>query len=466
MHSSPYLNVPRYLSCSTSRSVRRPRPLKPSSSATSYTLIRRCQGPRRHFAHAESALIVEPSSISAAVGDDACHRLSTACLAQLHHWVSPRITECGKSVSTKQPPNPGSARLFVQSSRLQTHQPRVSLLGDGIFPASSLCNTRHKQLRHYSGGHNQAETGLFQYRTTNSFPPTPFPSSFSLSLIRARLPSSGGALQLNKRELQHARRAFSTSSIHMDGPQVNGPRSNSSKSKPIRSPTAIQPAKRKLHISSSPTSPSEPSSSRAKKQQRQSQQVQEQPSTTMAPKGEANGVETNDVSMSSEASEDSSASSSQDGNMEASGEDLKGTLTLSRVSTTAPAAVGQDSVEWQATIEKVVKNVVAIHFCQTCSFDTDSAVSSEATGFVVDAEKGYILTNRVRYNRCSIEQSTNSNSTSSEQVHSGGIASLTTTKKLTSIPYTETPSMTLEFSDSTLKRSNTCHSLHFHYVRT
>lgn len=53
-----------------------------------------------------------------------------------------------------------------------------------------------------------------------------------------------------------------------------------------------------------------------------------------------------------------------------------------------------DTAEWQATIEKVVRNVVSIHFCQTCSFDTDSAISSEATGFVVDAEKGYILTNR------------------------------------------------------------------------
>ena len=53
-----------------------------------------------------------------------------------------------------------------------------------------------------------------------------------------------------------------------------------------------------------------------------------------------------------------------------------------------------DTAEWQATIESVVKNVVSIRFCQTCSFDTDSAVSSEATGFVVDAEKGYILTNR------------------------------------------------------------------------
>ena len=53
-----------------------------------------------------------------------------------------------------------------------------------------------------------------------------------------------------------------------------------------------------------------------------------------------------------------------------------------------------DTAEWQATIEAVVKNVVSIHFCQTCSFDTSSAFASEATGFVVDAGKGYILTNR------------------------------------------------------------------------
>lgn len=58
------------------------------------------------------------------------------------------------------------------------------------------------------------------------------------------------------------------------------------------------------------------------------------------------------------------------------------------------AAVLADSAEWQRTIESVVRNVVSIRFCQTCSFDTDSAVTSEATGFVVDAERGYILTNR------------------------------------------------------------------------
>ena len=63
-----------------------------------------------------------------------------------------------------------------------------------------------------------------------------------------------------------------------------------------------------------------------------------------------------------------------------------------KIITIAPLAA--ENAEWQATIEKVVRNVVSIHFCQTCSFDTDTACSSEATGFVVDAERGYILTNR------------------------------------------------------------------------
>jgi hypothetical protein len=50
--------------------------------------------------------------------------------------------------------------------------------------------------------------------------------------------------------------------------------------------------------------------------------------------------------------------------------------------------VGADTAEWQATIESVVKNVVSIRFSQTCSFDTDPALTSEATGFVVDSERG------------------------------------------------------------------------------
>ena len=54
----------------------------------------------------------------------------------------------------------------------------------------------------------------------------------------------------------------------------------------------------------------------------------------------------------------------------------------------------KETAEWQATIEKVITSVVSIHFCQTAPFDTDGAYASEATGFVVDAENGYILTNR------------------------------------------------------------------------
>ncbi|KAF2671007.1 trypsin-like serine protease [Microthyrium microscopicum] len=68
--------------------------------------------------------------------------------------------------------------------------------------------------------------------------------------------------------------------------------------------------------------------------------------------------------------------------------DADETKTQARVTTAA------ESAEWQETIEKVVKKVVAIHMCLTCSFDTESATASEATGFVVDAERGYILTNR------------------------------------------------------------------------
>lgn len=55
-----------------------------------------------------------------------------------------------------------------------------------------------------------------------------------------------------------------------------------------------------------------------------------------------------------------------------------------------PTAAGPDTAEWQATIQNVVRNVVSIRFCQTSSFDTDPALTSEATGFVVDAERGYV----------------------------------------------------------------------------
>ncbi|KAH6721885.1 nuclear serine protease-like protein HtrA2/Nma111 [Leptodontidium sp. MPI-SDFR-AT-0119] len=51
-------------------------------------------------------------------------------------------------------------------------------------------------------------------------------------------------------------------------------------------------------------------------------------------------------------------------------------------------------VKWQETLDKAAAGVVSVKFCHTRSFDGEKAVSSEATGFVVDAERGYILTNR------------------------------------------------------------------------
>ncbi|ONH68291.1 hypothetical protein BON22_1952 [Cyberlindnera fabianii] len=63
----------------------------------------------------------------------------------------------------------------------------------------------------------------------------------------------------------------------------------------------------------------------------------------------------------------------------------------------APIPLLSDSVtsgKWGTTIANVVKSVVSIHFAQTANFDCDSALVSEATGFVVDAEQGIILTNR------------------------------------------------------------------------
>lgn len=53
-----------------------------------------------------------------------------------------------------------------------------------------------------------------------------------------------------------------------------------------------------------------------------------------------------------------------------------------------------NSDKWQSTIRKVVNSVVSIQFSHVAAFDTETALVSEATGFVVDAERGLILTNR------------------------------------------------------------------------
>src|SRR5262245_30261348 len=63
----------------------------------------------------------------------------------------------------------------------------------------------------------------------------------------------------------------------------------------------------------------------------------------------------------------------------------------------APEATAQEleqSSAWTRTLERIATGVVAIQLDQTRAFDTEWNTSSQATGFVVDAKRGLILTNR------------------------------------------------------------------------
>ncbi|KAM5363203.1 hypothetical protein ACJA88_013641 [Fusarium oxysporum] len=54
----------------------------------------------------------------------------------------------------------------------------------------------------------------------------------------------------------------------------------------------------------------------------------------------------------------------------------------------------RESEAWQKAIEKVARGVVYVKFSHPYNFDTEFSKTSEATGFVVDAERGLVLTNR------------------------------------------------------------------------
>ena len=54
----------------------------------------------------------------------------------------------------------------------------------------------------------------------------------------------------------------------------------------------------------------------------------------------------------------------------------------------------EESPGWARTLERISSGVVSIQLDATRAFDTDWNTSSQATGFVVDAERGLILTNR------------------------------------------------------------------------
>jgi len=54
----------------------------------------------------------------------------------------------------------------------------------------------------------------------------------------------------------------------------------------------------------------------------------------------------------------------------------------------------QEQPEWAHTLERISRGVVAIQVDLTRSFDTEVNASLQATGFVIDAKRGLILTNR------------------------------------------------------------------------
>ena len=68
-------------------------------------------------------------------------------------------------------------------------------------------------------------------------------------------------------------------------------------------------------------------------------------------------------------------------------------LTMTALVIGLPAHAAEDTA-WTETLERISSGVVSIRVDSTRAFDTEWNTSSQATGFVVDAERGLILTNR------------------------------------------------------------------------
>jgi len=58
------------------------------------------------------------------------------------------------------------------------------------------------------------------------------------------------------------------------------------------------------------------------------------------------------------------------------------------------AAAVEENPDWAVTLQRIASSVVSIDVDQTRAFDTEWNNSAQATGFVVDAERGLVLTNR------------------------------------------------------------------------
>ena len=61
---------------------------------------------------------------------------------------------------------------------------------------------------------------------------------------------------------------------------------------------------------------------------------------------------------------------------------------------TPPPGVPSSPANWAQTIERIATGVVTIQIDSTRAFDTEWNTTAQATGFVIDAKRGLILTNR------------------------------------------------------------------------
>ena len=74
---------------------------------------------------------------------------------------------------------------------------------------------------------------------------------------------------------------------------------------------------------------------------------------------------------------------------------LSAGLLLLIVGASSPAGASPSgSADWEATLDRVARAVVALRVRGVRDFDTERARGSTGTGFIVDAERGLILTNR------------------------------------------------------------------------
>lgn len=69
-------------------------------------------------------------------------------------------------------------------------------------------------------------------------------------------------------------------------------------------------------------------------------------------------------------------------------------VVVPTINLTVPDNVRVEDSRWTRTLERIASSVVTIQIDQTRAFDTEWNSSGQATGFVVDAERGLILTNR------------------------------------------------------------------------